>query len=211
LLSMLPISTSNQESQLDFVKETLNEYKDFHTVTIRMVGSFFDSLLKLNAQIPKISIDAKEKIISSLYKCHLGQEFTPDDKIPLKENIFHKMQFLIVPHLIPEQFVIYPLAQLHVKNELIFRYPGHKKKFIQYVNNQAKKMTSDKAKMRKNTIHKDLVTFFNLYLKGKLDEESSTHLFLSKDIVNAGSKFHGLMEDFFSENKKAYNYPKEHV
>ena len=65
-------------------------------------------------------------------------------------------------HLVPEQYLIYPTKALHQKMELVFRYPSHQNKLVQYINSKSSKL--NQGKMKEDHIPKNLKNLMSLYL-----------------------------------------------
>jgi DNA polymerase-3 subunit alpha (Gram-positive type) len=117
--------------------------------------------------------------------------------------------FVIANHLVPEQYVIYPINSLHPKSELIFRYPGHKKKLLQYINSRAAKMNS--GRLGSNHIIPSLRSFIDQYLLSEKEKNNDVFIFKKSVPLKRPEEFYHLLEDVISEHPNANNYPKEHV
>lgn len=208
LQTILAIEDFSKEKE--FIKSQFDK-NIFHTFTIKMKGNFFEAFLKMNNQFPKISIENQDAIIEHIFKQHLGQAPGPC-KVPKKDLPTSYQDFLLTTHLIPEQYILYPLFNLQIKNELIFRYPGHKKKMSQYVTNQIRRMETLGAKKTRAFIQKRLLDFYQLYLhKLNANSDSRTLFFSSKSFKDKRHSFEDFSKPFFSKNKKTYPYPTQHI
>ena len=106
--------------------------------------------------------------------------------------------FLIARHLVPGQLVIYPLFNLHSKNDLIFRFPGHKKRLLHYATGHIKRLEQSKKKVFKHAIHKDLFPFIDAFIDfvqefSSSDMQSAEKIFWHND---AGRATQDLLSNF---------------
>ena len=113
--------------------------------------------------------------------------------------------FLIMNHLIPEQFVIYPLRSLHHKMELVFRYPTHQNKLVQYVNSKSARISQGKLK-------KDhLSSLINNFLAIHLQQNAEYLLLNSSTMKIVPSDLKVPLENFINQNPNNYNFPQRYL
>jgi DNA polymerase-3 subunit epsilon len=209
LLTVIPVE--NFKNEFTAIKKLLEQF-DYQTMTARMVGTFFEAFLKFNSQASKLKNEQLNLVMEFLFSMHLKVKGPIPTVLAPEQMVLGKKDFMIVPHLIPEQYIVYPISNLQNKNELIIRYPGHKKKFQQFILNQSKRMAAIKGYYSSSNIHKNLFVFFNMFLQHLMAENDSKHLLMSKDLIKKKPQvFQELTDEFFLKNKKTYNYPKKHI
>jgi len=165
--------------------------------------------LQLNGQYPKLTPQTQQEIINYLMEKHLKEKADPKKEAA---SIFKKYDFLIIKHLIPEQFIIYPLMNFLNNNELVFRFPGHKKKVQLYITNHTKRFENNPKKIRRNCINKELFPFINFYLDSLDNSKKSECLFFTRKLPRDDWKaFQESMDSFFISNKNNFNYPNDHL
>ncbi len=204
ILSAFPCS--GNEEELDHIQGLIEE-TDWETLTIKLVGPFTEVLIKFNHLFAKLNSEQKENVISKLWEFHIPNGDRSELKKSAKERLSN--DFVIMNHLVPEQFTIYPMSALGHRNELVFRYPGHKKKLIQYINSKSNKMMS--GKMRKVSYSAPLKEFLDCYMCTMLDKNTEILLFNKFSGKKDEEKLHTTIEKFLSKNPNTYNYPQKYI
>ena len=195
------------EEQINFIMDKINSF-DWESVTIRLFGSFLESFIQFNNLFNKMDIQMKKEVVSKLRGFH-----TKDYRLQgVSEETLSKKKvgdFVIAQHLVPEQFIIFPMKSLHAKSGLIFRYPGHKKKLLQYIQSRSSKGHSAKAKKAHYAPQlKDLIQNTIRYHFDKSDD----FFIFDKDLaLKTPEHFYKQFEIFSAKNKYHYNYPKEYI
>lgn len=197
LFSFPTLSTPfEKEYVIQKIKET-----PFEILTIKMIGPFFLGLVEMSSYFSKISEALQMEIIQKLCEFH---------KIPLSSvntptPIEFSHDFVIMNHLIPEQYVIYPLRSLHHKMELVFRYPTHQNKLIQYINSKSARIAQ--SKLKKDHLAPLINNFLAVFLKN-----SSEYLLLNRSahkITTADLK--EPLEKFIAQNPNTYEFPQRYL
>jgi DNA polymerase-3 subunit alpha (Gram-positive type) len=173
----------------------------FEILTIKMIGPFFQGLIEMSSYFPKISEALQTEAIQKL--CEFHQISYID--VAHEDLIEFKHDFVIMNHLIPEQYVIYPLSSLQHKMELVFRYPTHQNKLVQYINSKSLRMTQ--GKLKKDHLLILIHNFLSLYLYN-----SSNYLLITKDqqkIVNGDIK--DSLEAFVANNPNLFHFPQKYL
>lgn len=124
-----------------FVISKLNEIT-YETLTLKLPGPYIQGLIELSSYFSKIKENYQKEIIKFI----CDQKNISFDKVYSKDEIELPGDFIIFNHLIPEQYVIIPLLSLHQKMELVFRYPSHQNKLVQYINSKSSRMAQGKLK-----------------------------------------------------------------
>lgn len=190
------------ERQLIFDKlETL----DWQTVTIRLFGPFIECLINYNSLFCKMAAEERNAAIKYLWATH----FPTVDQRVLKTAEEEIGDFIVFNHLVPEQFVIYPTSALNQNSRLIFRYPGHKKKLLQFLKSRIGKLND--GKMRKANFCDELKEFVDYYLIQAKFRHSGIMLFNRQLPQNEQEQFVAQLEQFLSKNHSPFAFPKEHI
>lgn len=169
----------------------------YEILTLKMTGPYFQGLIEMSSYFSKISNELEIEIIRKL--C----EFNALDENCIDMNNAQEMpaDFIVVNHLIPEQYVIYPLRALHQKLELVFRYPTHQNKLVQYINSKSARMAQ--GKMKKDHLNPMINNFLVQYLKTNRD-----FLMLNRQTAKiANPDIKDPIEKFMAENPNNYDFP----
>lgn len=141
----------------NFIISKLDEIQ-YETFTLKLVGPFFQGLIELSSYFSKIKEQYQKEILEFLCREHQIDL----EKVNAKDEIAFPADFIIMNHLVPEQYLIYPTKALHQKMELVFRYPSHQNKLVQYINSKSSKL--NQGKMKEDHIPKNLKNLMSLYL-----------------------------------------------
>jgi DNA polymerase-3 subunit alpha (Gram-positive type) len=108
-------------------------------------------------------------------------------------------------HLIPEQFVIYPIDSLHQKLELVFRYPTHQNKLIQYLNTKSTRISQKKIKS--DILPTPVKNFLHQYLNEKKDcllISRPNQKFTTVDLKP-------MLEEYIANHPNDYQFPQNYL
>lgn len=210
ILHSLPMDSTTHEK--DYALSVLNEI-NWESATIRLFGSFLEAFSQFGNLYNKLDGPVKTEIIQKLNEFNLPEninelkkEFLNDDK---NRELIGKNSFIICPHLVPEQLIIYPLSSLHPKSSLIFRYPGHKKKLVQFISSRAQKISNNKLK--KSNFAPPIQDFLNSYFISQITVDKNAILFHKDFALKQQDDFMKKTESFLSQNNKTYNYPQKYI
>lgn len=200
----------NTPGEKEYILEKLKEL-EWKNVTIKLIGPFIETLINFNNLFNKIDATDKGEILRFLWKEHL-----PNEKAPLKDDIRAGQilendfgDFFITNHLVPEQYIIYPISSMSQKSELVFRYPGHKKKLLQYINSKSSKLANNKIK--RPHFHPQYKALIDTYLQEKKKSEKVLFIFRKNLAIKNSDTFYESFEDFFAKNPNNYKFPKEYI
>lgn len=204
-LILFSLPCKNDSLEMAPIEEALKKY-DWKIATIRLFGPFMEAFIYFNSLFEKLVPETQEKVTSILAKVH---------KIDLLKNehfeIDQMADFFICHHLVPEQFIIYPLFGLHTKNQLLFRYPGHKKKMIQFITSKSNRLAQNKVK--KIIFNAQYNNLLNKLLKKAFDDKNSSEVFFFKRniVLTTPNVFLESFETFERLKRIEYPYPKEYL
>jgi len=211
ILYALPFRGS--ENDMNVVMDKVQTL-EWETLTIKLHGPLIEILIHFNNLFTKLDSQTRSEIIK-----HLWSEYLPGKQPLVKSELEEDIEgpiigkdfgdFFIVNHLVPEQLIIYPIQSMHPKTELIFRYPGHRKKLIQYINSKSSRLSANKLKRPHfNPLLREFIDNYLINSKNKGDE-----LFIFKKSLptKKQEEFFKELDDFLSKNSNPYNYPKEYI
>lgn len=170
----------------------------YEILTLKLVGPYFQGLIEMSSYFSKISAPLEIETIKKL--C----EFNGMDETLIDHHNMDEMpsDFIVLNHLIPEQYVIFPLKSLHQKLELVFRYPTHQNKLVQYINSKSARM--GQGKMKKDHLNPMINNFLVQYLKTKRD-----FLMIDRKVAKiANPDLKDPIETFMAENPNDYDFPR---
>ena len=169
----------------------------YEILTLKLTGPYFQGLLEMASYFSKISDNLEIETIKKL--CEFNG--IDDKTIDLHNAEDMPSDFIIINHLIPEQYVIYPMRALHQKLELVFRYPTHQNKLVQYLNSKSARMAQ--GKMKKDHLNPMINNFLVQYLKTNRD-----FLMLNRQTSKiANPDIKDPIEKFMAENPNNYDFP----
>jgi len=206
------------EKELEYFKESLNKH-DWTNCTILLYGTFLEALIAFNSFFAKLDASVKTEILKFLWKEYFPNKkalsSTPNGEENNTGDIGQKVfedelgDYIIMNHLVPEQYIIFPIASMHKKSELIFRYPSHRKKLIQYINSKNARLSA--GKLKKIFFYPSLKDFISEYIKSK-PSQNKDFLLIEKELSMKGpdALLKGF-EAFSAKNPNSNSYPKEYI
>lgn len=213
ILFSLPITGKLVEKE--YVMSKVQEI-NWETATIKLEGPFLESLLQFSVHYNKLDIAIRNEVLRFLWKTHM-----PDHKMPAKPSEGSPFDpslevmnpefghFIISNHLVPEQMIIYPLHTLGHKQELVFRYPGHKKKLLQYINSRSSKGFG--VKFKGTPIHPTLRSFIDQYLVDCKKSGKDLFIFTKSLPIKRPEEFIRNLDAFTKDNPNIFKFPKEYL
>ncbi len=210
ILYSLPCS--QKEEEISFIIDKLQS-TDWVTATIKLFGPFLEALIHFNNLFSKMDPAARGETIRLMWQLHL-----PEKKLPAKgqEHLLAEAKldhdfgdFVIAHHLVPEQMIIFPLQSLHIKNQLIFRYPSHQKKLLQFINSKSQRLRD--GKLKKPHFNPLLKSFIDHYLVKEKESAQGLFIFKKKKPLSRPQEFLKELDEYLSEHPNSYQYPSEYI
>ncbi|MCK5072787.1 MAG: 3'-5' exonuclease [Bacteriovoracaceae bacterium] len=215
ILFALPCHHSKKEISFIIEKAAKLPWK---TATIKLYGSLMESIIHFNNHFSKIENDLRNEIIQFFWKEHLRHYKMPDtpasdgpglDKSTIEISDKKFGDFIVMGHLVPEQFIVYPIKSLHQKSSLIFRYPGHQKKLMQHLKARSVKIQNNKH--QKVPFSPPLRKFVTHFLINARENDRSIFIFNKGKILRKENEFLEEFEKFCSNHLTSFNFPAEYV
>ncbi len=212
ILFALPSNNSDNDKKFTVKKIKALEWE---IITVRIFGPFIECLIHFNNFFTKLDNKIRGDIIKYLWKEHLP-ELRPKAKTDTTEEDYISNNssneigdFLIVNHLVPEQYLVYPIESLHKDAGLIFRYPGHQKKLLQFISSRSSKLQNNKLKRVK--FHFQIRDFINNYLQNCKQTGEQLFIFNKSLPLKNTTEFLNKFDEYLIANPNPYNFPKEYV
>jgi DNA polymerase-3 subunit alpha (Gram-positive type) len=171
---------------------------NYEILTIKLAGPYFQGLIEMFSFYSKLPEKLQTEILENLYRFNKVEKSS-------QEVIPPPGDFIILNHLIPEQFVVYPTESLHQKMELVFRYPSHQNKLIQFLNTKSARI--GQKKLKTDILPQLVKNFIYLYLVQKntcLLINRSSQKFTTGDLKLP-------LETYISEHPNDYEFPQNYL
>ncbi|MDA9793289.1 3'-5' exonuclease [Bacteriovoracaceae bacterium] len=202
--AVVPLQKCSKE--YPFVEQLLDKL-NWEVVTLKLMGPILEGFLQLSLHFNKFEEDIKNEIASYLYNIHGANDETQVDR-----NFLNKLDFVITPHLIKDQLICYSFLNLSNSTKLVFKYPGHKKKFIQYANNQKKRFQTYQKEKKRLNVHKELIPLINNMLYAESKNKKSHYTFIKMEkLKNPEAHLFDMIDNFSKQKGNLYQYPKKHL
>ena len=129
-----------QKDSFTFIKDQI-KHLPWEILTIEIAGTLFEAFVQASYFFRKFSPECQKQVLQ-YYKntyslAELDQKISAASKgkehLSYAKYLAQAGDFLIVPHLMPQQFVIYPINSFRPKLAMIFHDPGQEKKLGQYI------------------------------------------------------------------------------
>ncbi len=201
---------TNKANEIEFICERIKDL-DWKTISLKLSGPILESLIRFNHSFNKMTEDDQQKSLKLLRQNLIGDGTKEELHQLYKEQIQKVKQadFVLMNHLVPEQYTIYPLGSLGIRQGLIFRYPGHDKKLIQYINSKINRKKS--GKLKEIHVSSDLNDLVNLYMAKCLKEEKELMIFKDSFALKNKEFFFIELDKFLKANPNKYNYPNSFI
>lgn len=213
ILHALPCRASKSEK--DYLLSKL-ETMDWEGLTIRLVGPFIEGVVSFNNLFNKLEAPIKKEVLDFLWEEHLSGKrpnktsAVVDGHVELETFIEKEYgDFFITHHLVPEQFIIYPLCSMTPKSALVFRFPGHQKKLLQYINSKASRIANQKLK--RTHFHPQLMEFIEQHM---IQDQKGLHelfIFKRKLPQKNSEEFLQSLEKFIEDHPNPGLFPKDYI
>jgi DNA polymerase-3 subunit alpha (Gram-positive type) len=200
ILTILPLKTPSAE-----VEEMKSFLKDFRwsQIHIRLCGPFIEGLFFMNANFIKIPETYRKKTIEYLKKRY---------PLPPATGLIDEHDFVITPHLISGQYIVYSFLNFSPYSHLIFKFPAHKKKLHQFLSGQIGRFETQQKGKKKVFLQNDIKDIFLSLFHDSLVNEPKVYLTLrNSDIKDEKKIYLDRIEQLADEHPDRYKFPTEHL
>ena len=179
------------------------ESLDWKTMTVRLYGTVFESFIHFSFLFDSLEKEIKDTVMQFLWKKHL--------KVREKREVSSKRipNFVLTNHLVPGQMIIYPTKFLFSKRELIFRYPGHRKRLIKYISST--RFHGKGNDSSEGNIHGRPGKFVHYYLRSMRSNHGQFFFADRRSVLRRTASFFRVLDRFLADNPNPYDYPKSYI
>ena len=200
ILTILPIKSPKEE--LESLKKYLTEFR-WSQIHIRLCGPFIEGLFFMNANFVKIPEIYRKKTIEYLKSRH---------SLPAAPRLMDEHDFVITPHLISGQFIVYSFLNFSPYSQLIFKFPSHKKKLHQFLSGQVGRFETQQKGKKKVFIQNDIKDIFLALFSDSLVKEPNVYLTLKMaDIKDEKKHYLERIDKLATSEGNRYNFPTKHL
>lgn len=200
ILTILPVK--NPKLELDALRSYFQEFR-WSQIHIRLCGPFIEGLFFLNANYVKIPEVYRKKTVEYLKYRH---------QINAAPKIFDEHDFVITPHLISGQFIVYSFLNFSPYSQLIFKFPSHKKKLHQFLLGQITRFETQQKGRKKIMIQNDIKDIFTCLFSEALTLDPKTYLTLRmSDIKDERKTYLEMIEKLAQTEVDHYQFPTKHL
>lgn len=200
ILTILPIKSPKDE--VESLKKYLNEFR-WSQIHIRLCGPFIEGLFFMNANFIKIPEQYRQKTVEYLKAKH---------HLPPAPKLMDEHDFVVTPHLISGQYIVYSFLNFSPYSQLIFKFPSHKKKLHQFLSGQVTRFETQQKSKKKIFIQNDIKDIFLSLFSDSLVKDPSLYLTLKNaDIKDDRKLYLDRIEKLASDEVDRYRFPTKHL
>jgi DNA polymerase III subunit epsilon len=200
ILSLLPVE--NPAKEWSELEKFLSELQ-WQLITVRLIGPHIEGLMHFNSHYLKIPEATRLQTLTYLQK--LAGAVPAPEASPLEQD-----DFLVAPHLIQGQMIVYSLMALSPFSQLIFKFPAHRKKVVQFLQGQVTRFDMNKGKRRHQLLNevRPLIESHLARIKASGDER---FLFLeSKEFKKEQKTFFAKIEGLIKKQVDPFEFPSKY-
>lgn len=196
ILTILPIKSPKNE--LEDLKPYLADFR-WSQIHIRLCGPFIEGLFFMNSNFIKIPETYRKKTIEYLKSKH---------NLPPAPKLMDEHDFVVTPHLISGQYIVYSFLNFSPYSQLIFKFPSHKKKLHQFLLGQVARFEGQQKGKKKVFIQNDIKDVFLSLFNDSLVKEPNVYLTLKMaDIKDEKKHYLDRIEQLSIEQSDRYQFP----
>lgn len=199
IVALLPVENPSLEvAALEKILASMT----WSLVTVKLIGPFIEGLLAFNAHYLKMPEQYRLLALTYLQERHAGPDTSHS---PLNED-----DFLVAPHLIQGQLLVYSLMGLSAFSQLVFKFPAHRKKVAQFLSGQVARFDSAKGQ-RRHQLLPELRPMVEGWLQRQHTAQDARYLFLSRLTLKKDPKnFFGPIEALVKKFPDPFEFPGKH-
>lgn len=200
ILTILPLKSPKDE--VEDLKTYLTEFR-WSQIHIRLCGPFIEGLFFMNANFVKIPESYRKKSIDYLKAKHI---------LPPAPRLMDEHDFVVTPHLISGQYIVYSFLNFSPYSQLIFKFPSHKKKLHQFLSNQVLRFETQQKGKKKIFIQNDIKDIFLSLFHDSLVKQPELYLTLrASDIKDEKKAYLDKIEHLAESQVDRYQFPTKHL
>ncbi len=200
ILTILPLK--NPQEEIEDLKVYLPEFR-WSQIHLRLCGPFVEGLFFMNANFVKIPEVYRQKSINYLRNKH---------PVPAAPRLMDEHDFVITPHLISGQFIVYSFLNFSSYSQLVFKYPSHKKKLHQFLSNQVSRFETQQKGKKRASIQNDIREIFLGLFNHELRSNPDVYLTLrAADIKDEKKLYLEKIERLSTTHIDRYHFPVKYL
>lgn len=200
ILTILPLK--NPSLEVEDMKVFLADFR-WSQINIRLCGPFIEGLFFMNSNFVKIPETYRKKTIEYLKKRH---------PLPAAPHLVDEQDFVITPHLISGQYIVYSFLNFSPYSQLVFKFPSHKKKLHQFLSGQVTRFEMQQKGKKKIYLQHDIKEIFLSLFQESLTSEPGLYLTLkNSDIKDERKTYLDRIEKMALEHADPYRFPTTHL
>ncbi len=201
ILTILPIKNPSLEHKQ--LREFLDEYR-WDQISIKLCGPFIEGLFFLTQNFIKIPEFYRQKTVD-----YFISQYGPFNS---NDSIFNKHDFLVTPHLISGQLIVFSFLNFSPYSQLVFKYPSHRKKLHQFLLGQIGRFETQQKGKRKIFIQNSIKDVIEHLFAQELKLRPDLCLSISLNEIKEDSKgYLSRIEKWAEANANLYNFPTNHL
>lgn len=200
ILTILPLKNASEE--IDALKEYVTGFR-WSQIHVRLCGPFIEGLFFMNANFVKIPEVYRKKTIEYLKSRH---------QLPPAPHFTDEQDFIVTPHLISGQYIVYSFLNFSPYSQLIFKFPAHKKKLHQFLSNQVTRFETQQKGKKKIFLQNDVKDVFLSLFKDAVSNDPGLYLRLANsDIKDEKKAYLNQIEALADREGERYHFPAKHL
>lgn len=200
ILTILPMKNPSQE--VEEMKAFLSEFR-WSQIHIRLCGPFIEGLFFMNSNFIKIPETYRKKTIEYLKKRY---------PLPPAPTLLDDQDFVITPHLISGQYIVYSFLNFSPYSQLVFKFPSHKKKLHQFLSGQVSRFETQQKGKKKVFLQNDIKDILLSLFQDSLTGNASLYLTLRiSDIKDERKQYLDRIEKLALDHADPYQFPLKHL
>ncbi|MEX0798796.1 MAG: 3'-5' exonuclease [Bacteriovoracaceae bacterium] len=201
ILGALPLE--NPSEQMDVVEKFIN-LEGWKRLTIRLVKPALEGLFQFNNHLLKYPEENKVFLLD-----YLNSRYEVPSKKASAFNI-EELDFVLAHHLVKDQIIVYSFLNLNTNSKAIFKFPGQRKKLLNFLMAQVKRFEQNQKGKRKVLLNKEARPLIESFLAKT--KSQNKYLYLSrKQIKESESSALKLVDSFNREDVEDYEFPTNHL
>lgn len=200
IVALLPVENPKAEAaQLEAFLQNIT----WSLVTVKLMGPFIEGLLAFNTHYLKMPEQYRLLALNYLTEKHA---VLPEGA----HNPLEQDDFLIAPHLIQGQLLVYSLMSMTPFSQLVFKFPAHRKKVSQFLQGHVSRFETAKSQ-RRHQLLPEIRPMIEGWLHRQFDAKDERYLFLSRQTFKKDPKnFFGPIETLVKKFPDPFHFPGEH-
>ncbi len=200
ILTILPLKNPSQE--VEALKEYVTGFR-WSQIHVRLCGPFIEGLFFMNSNFVKIPEVYRKKTIEYLKSRH---------DLPAAPHFTDEQDFIVTPHLISGQYIVYSFLNFSPYSQLIFKFPAHKKKLHQFLSAQVSRFENQQKGKKKLFLQNDIKDIFLSLFKDAISKEPEVYLRLvNADIEDEKKAYVNQIDNLSDREGERYKFPSKHL